>query len=154
VVRQRCVDIQGVPPLRTMMRITAVNVETAVCASCKTTRTSNGTLTVTQTCTVKNQAHRVLLQTRGISVGMKTVDSQKAGRTGDVKTRFERKLLRTPQLRRLEHFYHARLRTFRGRQRVRTCLFSERTGSDLILKHERLWYGKRSHFLHAPRNSC
>ena len=38
VIRKRCVDPQAVPPLRTMMLIIALNLETAVCASCKTTQ--------------------------------------------------------------------------------------------------------------------
>jgi hypothetical protein len=38
VIRKRCVDLQGVRPVRTMMRIIAMHLKTGVCASCKTTQ--------------------------------------------------------------------------------------------------------------------
>ena len=113
MVRNRCVDLHGsaTDPYYDADYGNESGPKSA--QAVKQPRTSNGMLTVTQTCAVKNQTHVVLSLICGISVNTKTADSQKAGKTGSVKILSERKLLGTPQLRRFEILDDGRSQTFR-----------------------------------------
>ena len=154
VVRKRCVDLQEVRLIRTMMLIIAMHLKTAVCASCKTTQDVERDADSDTDVYCEKSGSRSAATNSWDCSGYQNCGFSEGGENRVRKILFKRKLRRTPQLQRLEDFYHAKLRTFRGRQRVRICLFSERTGSDLILEHVRLQYGKPSHFLHTPRNRC